>query len=172
MLKRAASHLKGMSTGFVNNAINAAGGFTSGFTSAISGNQSKVAAELLKKSPLEIDKSPKEKLGADPLQFSFIQYPIDLQNIDLGHYIVFYALSNNYDSPSTDLMVSAKMGAQISVGTAAGDFDTGTATRLTRNGSWRKSLSEPPSDLTTPMTFHVCSNNSKLTAKISKPIQT
>tara|TARA_R110000822_G_scaffold310106_2_gene441430 strand:- start:272 stop:1432 length:1161 start_codon:yes stop_codon:yes gene_type:complete len=131
MLKRAASHLKGMSTGFVNNAINAAGGFTSGFTSAISGNQSKVAAELLKKSPLEIDKSPKEKLGADPLQFSFIQYPIDLQNIDLGHYIVFYALSNNYDSPSTDLMVSAKMGAQISVGTAAGDFDTGTATRLT-----------------------------------------
>jgi len=145
MLKRAASHLKGMATGFVNNAINGAiGGFTSGFAPSISGNQAKVAAELLKKSPLEIDKSPKEKLNADPLQFSFIQYPIDLQNNDLGHYIIFYALSNKYDTPTTDLMVSAKMGAQVSFGTAAGDFDTGTATRLSNIRSLKNGQSIPP----------------------------
>jgi len=145
MLKRAASHLKGMATGFVNNAINGAiGGFTSGFAPSISGNQAKVAAELLKKSPLEIDKSPKEKLNADPLQFSFIQYPIDLQNNDLGHYIIFYALSNKYDTPTTDLMVSAKMGAQVSFGTAAGDTDTGTATRLSNIRSLKNGQSIPP----------------------------
>jgi len=129
MLKRAASHLKGMATGFVNNAINGvAGGFASGFAPTISGNQAKVAAELLKKSPLETDFDPKEKLNSDPLQFSYIQYPLDLTSNELGHYILFYAISNKFDNATEDLMIAGKMGNNLNLGSASGDFDEGSPT--------------------------------------------
>jgi len=129
MFKRASDHLKGMATGFVNKAItNVAGGFSSGFASAISGNQAKVAAQLLKKSPLETDFSPKEKLDSNPLQFSYIQYPIDLTSNELGHYILFYALSNKFDTPTEDLMIGGQLSNNLNFGTAQGDFDGGSAT--------------------------------------------
>jgi len=129
MLKRAASHLKGMATGFVNNAISGvASGFSSGFGPSISGNQAKVAAELLKKSPLETDFDPKEKLNSDPLQFSYIQYPLDLTQNELGHYILFYAIANKFDNATEDLMIAGKMGNNLNLGTAQGDFDEGVAT--------------------------------------------
>lgn len=128
MLKRAASHLKGMATGFVNNAIGSVGGFANGFGPSISGNQAKVAAELLKKSPLETDLDPKEKLASDPLQFSYVQYPLDLTNNELGHYILFYALSNKFDNPTQDLMVAGKLTNNLNFGTAQGDFDGGSPT--------------------------------------------
>ena len=129
MLKRASSHLKGMATGFVNNAINGvAGGFSSGFGPSISGSQAKVAAELLKKSPLETDFDPKEKLNSDPLQFSYIQYPLDLTQNELGHYILFYAISNKFDNATEDLMIAGKMGNNLNLGSALGDTDEGSAT--------------------------------------------
>ena len=128
MLKRASSHLKGMATGFVNKAIAGVSGFTSGFGPSISGNQAKVAAELLKKSPLEVDFSPKEKMDADPLQFSYIQYPLDLTQNDLGHYILFYAISNKFDSATEDLMMAGKMGNNLNLGSTSGDFDEGSPT--------------------------------------------
>ena len=128
MLKRASSHLKGMATGFVNKAISGVSGITSGFAPSISGNQAKVAAELLKKSPLEIDYSTKEKMDNDPLQFSYIQYPIDLTQNELGHYILFYAISNKFDNASQDLMIAGKLGNKMNFGSASGDFDTGSPT--------------------------------------------
>ena len=79
MLKRAASQLKKLSTPFFNDITGAVSGITNAFTGQqISGSQAKVAAQLLKKSPFEVDDSPQEKMKRDPLSFSQIQYTIDL----------------------------------------------------------------------------------------------
>ena len=102
MLKNVSSHLKGMATGFLGNAASKltskVGSLPNSLMPSISGAQGKVAAQLLKKSPLEI---PENNLGvakSDPLQFSFTQYPLDLTNNENGHYIIFYAISNKYDN--------------------------------------------------------------------------
>src|SRR6056300_861886 len=126
MFKKASQHLKGMATGFIDNAIT--GGinkFTSGFPGKIKGNQAKVAAELLKKSPLEISDSPSEKISRDPLQFSYLQYPVDLNSDEQGHYILFRAISNEYNNEIGDLAVADKLGNNIS-SSALGDFDEGS----------------------------------------------
>jgi len=130
MLKRAASHLKGMATGFVNNAINGvAGGFKSGFVNSVSGNQSKVAAQLLKKSPFETPDSPIAKATADPLQFSHVSYPRDLESNGLGHYILFYAMSNNFDDVEGDLKTQKEIGVQVN----PGDIKSGVRDKLFKN---------------------------------------
>ena len=102
MLKNVSSHLKGMATGFLGNVASKltskVNGLPNSLMPSISGAQGKVAAQLLKKSPLEI---PETNLGvakSNPLQFSFTQYPLDLQNNETGHYIIFYAISNKYDN--------------------------------------------------------------------------
>ena len=102
MLKNVSSHLKGMATGFLGNAASKltskVNGLPNSLMPSISGAQGKVAAQLLKKSPLEI---PETNLGvakSSPLQFSFTQYPLDLQNEGNGHYVIFYAISNKYDN--------------------------------------------------------------------------
>jgi hypothetical protein len=116
MFKKASDHLKGMATGFVNNAITGGvNNFKSGFVNKISGNQAKVAAAVLKKSPLEIDDSPSEKLSKDPLQFSYIQYPLDLTSNETGHYILFRAISNEYDNVTGDLSVANKLGNNLNL---------------------------------------------------------
>ncbi|MGA1049623.1 MAG: hypothetical protein ACO3UU_16585, partial [Minisyncoccia bacterium] len=81
MFKRVSTHLKSMATGFLGNSISSA--LTSGFSQS----QGKVAAELLKKSPFEVPSSPTEKIKADPLAFSNVQYPSDLTTNGTGHYI-------------------------------------------------------------------------------------
>jgi len=109
MLKRVSSHLKSMATGFLGNSISSA--LTSGFSQS----QGKVAAELLKKSPFEVPSSPTEKIKRDPLSFSRVQYPIDLTETGTGHYILFYAISNNFgtlDAKGNDLLIAQKMGFQ------------------------------------------------------------
>src|SRR6056300_877583 len=122
MFKKASDHLKGMATGFINNAITGGvNNFKSGFVNKISGNQAKVAAAILKKSPLEIDDSPSEKLSKDPLQFSYIQYPLDLTSNETGHYILFRAISNEYDNVVGDLSVANKLGNNLNLGTGTAD---------------------------------------------------
>jgi len=122
MFKKASDHLKGMATGFINNAITGGvNNFKSGFVNKISGNQAKVAAAVLKKSPLEIDDSPSEKLSKDPLQFSYIQYPLDLTSNETGHYILFRAISNEYDNVTGDLSVANKLGNNLNLGTGTAD---------------------------------------------------
>jgi len=130
MLKRAASHLKGMATGFVNNAINGvAGGFKSGFVNSVSGNQAKVAAQLLKKSPFETPDSPIAKATADPLQFSHVSYPRDLESNGLGHYILFYTMANNFDDVIGDLKTQKEIGVQVN----PGDIESGVRDKLFKN---------------------------------------
>src|SRR6056300_1095826 len=121
MLKRASSHLKGMATGFANKAINGVtSGFKSGFVNSVSGNQAKVAAQLLTKSPFETPDSPIAKATADPLQFSHVSYPRDLESNGLGHYILFYAISNNYEEVEGDLKTAGKIGLQVNPGSSDG----------------------------------------------------
>jgi len=120
MLKRASSHLKGMATGFANKAINGVtSGFKSGFVNSVSGNQAKVAAQLLTKSPFEVPDSPIAKATTDPLQFSHISYPRDLESNGLGHYILFYAMSNNFGSVDSDIKAAGKIGVQVNPGGGA-----------------------------------------------------
>jgi len=122
MFKKASDHLKGMATGFVNNAITGGvNNFKSGFVNKISGNQAKVAAAVLKKSPLEIDDSPSEKLSKDPLQFSYIQYPLDLTSNETGHYILFRAISNEYDNSTGDLSIANKLGNNLNLSSVTSD---------------------------------------------------
>jgi len=119
MFKRVSTHLKSMATGFLGNSISSA--LTSGFSQS----QGKVAAELLKKSPFEVSSSPTEKIKRDPLSFSRVQYPLDLTDNETGHYILFYAISNNFgtlDAKGNDLLIAQKMGFQRN--TTLGDFDT------------------------------------------------
>ena len=132
MFKKASDHLKGMATGFVNNAITGGvNNFKSGFVNKISGNQAKVAAAVLKKSPLEIDDSPSEKLSKDPLQFSYIQYPLDLTSNETGHYILFRAISNEYDNVTGDLSVANKLGNNLNLPVTADDgFNVDTFRQL------------------------------------------
>jgi len=121
MLKRASSHLKGMATGFANKAISGVtSGFKSGFVNSVSGNQAKVAAQLLKKSPFEVPDSPIAKATTDPLQFSHISYPRDLESEGLGHYILFYAMNNQFEKVDSDIKAAGKIGVQVSPGSSDG----------------------------------------------------
>jgi len=113
MLKNVSSHLKGMATGFLGNVASKltskVNGLPNSLMPSISGAQGKVAAQLLKKSPLEI---PETNLGvakSNPLQFSFTQYPLDLQNEGSGHYVIFYAISNKYDNVDEALSVAGSI---------------------------------------------------------------
>ena len=84
-----------------------AGGFVAsmlgggGLTQSADNSQGKVAAKLLTKSPLELSRIDKvEDAKADPLAFSTIQYPSDLTSEELGHYIIFYMVTNNSEASS------------------------------------------------------------------------
>ena len=110
-----------MATPFLNDITSAVGGLTSG--SAISGAEGKVAAQLLKKSPLEAKDSPMEALKRNPLDFSQVQYPLDLTNNEQGHYILFYTLMNRFGNAGQQLQFSADMGlGKVTSGAAGMDF--------------------------------------------------
>jgi len=121
MFNKVKSHLSKMATPFLNDITSAVGGLTSG--SAISGAEGKVAAQLLKKSPLEAKDSPMEALKRNPLDFSQVQYPLDLTNNEQGHYILFYTLMNRFGNAGQQLQFSADMG--LGKVTSGGGMDFG-----------------------------------------------
>lgn len=111
MLKRVSSHLQNMKNQLVGDITGLANGLVQGMGASMSGQQGKVAAELLRKSPFESLDSPMEKLKSDPMAFTQIQYPLDLTSNEVGHYILFYTLQNKFSSgTSKDFQVAAKMG--------------------------------------------------------------
>ena len=63
----------------------------------------KVSAQLLKKGPFDIPDSPSSKLRANPLSFSPVQYPLDLGNTELGHYIIFESGFLKYQPQQDDM---------------------------------------------------------------------
>jgi len=77
------NHIGNLATGFVSSQI-------SNFLNSGSAKDSgKVSAQLLKKGPFDIPDSPSQKVRENPLTFSPVQYPLDLGNNELGHYILF-----------------------------------------------------------------------------------
>jgi len=112
MSNKIASFLGNMSTGFLNNIVG--GGFQQN-TSA-----SKVAAELLSKSPLEIDDSPQERIQRNPLGFSSVHYPTELASEEVGHYILFYSIQNSFgNTGNLDFKAASKVG--LATSTSADD---------------------------------------------------
>ena len=98
------NHIGSLATGFITDIAG----------SAMSGSQKdagKVSAQLLKKSPFEIPESQNEKLRANPLSFSAVQYPLDLGTNELGHYILFESGSFKYN-PGNDSMFKYSSDAQ------------------------------------------------------------
>ena len=113
MFKRVSSHLKSLATPFLSDISGTVNSLVQG-NNTISGEQGKVAAQLLKKSPFEKLDSPMEAIKRNPLGFSQVQYPLDLTTTDLGHYILFYTLKNKFTQGgrggSSDLNMAAKVG--------------------------------------------------------------
>ena len=82
----AMGHISGASSGALGKLGKLGSAFAAGANPKDAG---KVAARLLKKGPFDIPDSPSAKLRENPLQFSPVQYPLDLGTNELGHYILF-----------------------------------------------------------------------------------
>ena len=93
------NHISNLATPFLANAFNNVAG-KNGAKDA-----GKVAAQLNKKSPFSIDNAPSQKLIENPLTFQPVQYPLDLGNNELGHYILFESGFIGY-SPQTSPLIS------------------------------------------------------------------
>ena len=92
-------YISGKIAGFLPNAANA-------------GSQARVAMQILEPSKLagKIDPIEQTIKGGDPLGFSSINYPRELGSEELGHYIIFYTLSNNYGHVGRDFELAREMG--------------------------------------------------------------
>jgi len=97
--------LSNLATPFLANAIN---NFASKNGAKDAG---KVAAQLRKKGPFDIDDAPSQNLIENPLSFNPVQYPLDLGNNGLGHYILFESGFVGY-SPQTSPAFSKKKPGQ------------------------------------------------------------
>ena len=93
------NHISNLATPFLANVAN---NFVSKQGAKDAG---KHAAQLKMKSPFNIDNAPSAKLVENPLSFSPVQYPLDLGNEQLGHYIIFESGFLGY-SPQTSGLVS------------------------------------------------------------------
>ena len=96
--------------------FNKVSGFVDGIASGFMGGsqQPAAAADEIIHSPSPLagsitDPIEKKKTG-DPLGFSAIRYPQELGNDELGHYIIFYSLTNNYGHLGRDFDLAKDMG--------------------------------------------------------------
>ena len=91
-----------------------AGGFVNGMMSGFMPNTSSgaVAKQIVNEpSPLKASvKDPSETLKSDPLSFTHMRYPLELGNEELGHYIIFYSLTNNFGHIGLDFDLAKDMG--------------------------------------------------------------
>ena len=111
--------LSNLATPFLANAIN---NFASKQGAKDAG---KVAAQLRKKGPFDIQDAPSQELIENPLSFNPVQYPLDLGNNGLGHYILFESGFVGY-SPQTSPAFSSKK-RQQRVTSKVGDKSITTA---------------------------------------------
>ena len=90
-------------SGFVN-------GVMSGFMPSAQGGA--VAQEIVNEpSPLAASvKDPSETLKSDPLSFTHMRYPLELGSEELGHYIIFYTMANNFGHLGRDFDIAKDMG--------------------------------------------------------------
>ena len=117
------NHITSLASGFVSNQV-------SNFLNAGSQKDAgKVSAQLLKKGPFDIPDSPSAQLVANPLSFSPVQYPLDLGNNELGHYILFESGFLKYDAQISNNMFETSNAAtgsrnKITSKTPSGSFTT------------------------------------------------
>jgi len=90
--------LSNLTTPFLANALN---NFTQKNGAQDAG---KVAAQLRKRGPFDIDDAPSQQLIENPLSFNPVQYPLDLGDNGLGHYILFESGFVGY-SPQTSGLI-------------------------------------------------------------------
>tara|TARA_B100000035_G_scaffold273000_1_gene248613 strand:+ start:49 stop:1062 length:1014 start_codon:yes stop_codon:yes gene_type:complete len=64
-------------------------------------------AKLRKRGPFDIDDAPSSELIENPLSFNPVQYPLDLGNNGLGHYIVFESGFLGYSPQTSSLLGGA-----------------------------------------------------------------
>ena len=130
-------------TGSAGNLLNS---FVDMGLNKIGDSQAKVAAKLLKTSPLEIGNSPEEDIKLDPLGFTNIMFPADLTGAELGHYIVFFTLNNNMSDDvkyvDQDIKFLTNLGESVPTVNALG---SGSPTQMAqsslikmRNAAYRK----------------------------------
>lgn len=71
----------------------------------------KFVDSITNKSATEISDSVQESMKKDPLKFAGLRYPLDIGSEGLGHYVIFYCISNNFGSgTSSDKVMAARMG--------------------------------------------------------------
>jgi len=83
----------------------------------------KFVDSITNKSATEISDSVQESMKKDPLKFAGLRYPLDIGSEGLGHYVIFYCISNNFGSgTSSDKVMAARMGlTKPVVGDEAGE---------------------------------------------------
>ena len=82
-----------------------------GGRTATNGSTAKFASALSNTGSTEKNTSPQENLKRDPLSFAGLRYPLDIGSEGLGHYIVFYCISNNFgEGTASDKVMAARMG--------------------------------------------------------------
>ena len=112
MSNKVATKLSALSTQFLDNVSNTADSIKDAIGSQFgAGNVNKDVAntqEIIKKSPFETKSTTQEKLKRNPLGFSQIQYPLDLGNYDVGHYIVFMTISSRHGSNEANDLAAAQ----------------------------------------------------------------
>src|SRR5210317_1113540 len=71
----------------------------------------KFVDSITNKSATEISDSVQESMKKDPLKFAGLRYPLDIGSEGLGHYVIFYCISNNFGSGTSSYKVmAARMG--------------------------------------------------------------
>jgi len=95
--------------------FNTAGGFVNGMVSGFmpSAPRDGAAAQEIVNTPgpfKDVIKDPTESLKQDPLAFTSARYPLEVGNEELGHYIIFYTLSNNFGHLGRDFEIAKDMG--------------------------------------------------------------
>jgi len=93
--------LSNLSTPFLSNALN---NFTQMNGAKDAG---KVAAQLRKKGPFDIEEAPSQKLIENPLSFNPVQYPLDLNDNGQGHYMLFESGFVGYSPQTSGLLDKA-----------------------------------------------------------------
>ena len=110
-LKKISEYLRNGVSNFITSGV--AGQVLNQFTDTGVDNTKNPPQPDINASPFEIPPSPHEKISKDPLGFQQVQYPADLGSMELGHYILFFTLTNRMvsdEEASMDLEYSKSLG--------------------------------------------------------------
>ena len=118
--------IKGKIQSAVGGAISGAVGQALGF--ANQGQNTKIAAKLLNKSPLEIGAvGPTTHMTENPYSYGTVYYPTETSNLGEGHYIIFDVIMHTASKFKSTNFRSNKIATNDGL---VGDFDTTGGTSI------------------------------------------